>query len=125
VLNLRGANKGASWYQEEIRASELLGVQHYDYGISANHDVDDQSIKGILGIIREAPKPILVHCKFGSDRTGLIAAAYLYAIEHKAVAEAIKQLSLRYGHFPYFWSRTDAMDRSFWRYVERPASQLR
>jgi undecaprenyl-diphosphatase len=118
VLNLRGANKEARWYQEELRASELLGVEHYDYGISANHEVEHQDIEGILRIIRQAPKPILVHCKFGSDRTGLIAAAYLYAIERKAIREAEEQLSLRYGHFPYFWSRTSAMDRSFRRYVE-------
>jgi protein tyrosine/serine phosphatase len=119
VLNLRGANKGDRWYQDEIRTSDRLDVRHYDYGLSSGRDVSPSDLDWILEIIRNAPKPILIHCKFGADRTALVAAAYLYAVAGKDAAEAARQLSVRYGHFPYLWSRTGAMDRSFWRYVER------
>lgn len=118
ILNLRGENRGSRWYQEERQTSSLLGLRHYDYGISANHEVDDQTLDRILSILRDAPKPILIHCKFGADRTALIAAVYLYAIERKSSKHADQQLSLLYGHFPYLWSRSGAMDRSFWRYAK-------
>ena len=46
-------------------------------------------------LLREAPKPVLVHCEGGADRTGLAAALYLAAAGHPAQADG--QLSVRYG----------------------------
>ena len=119
LLNLRGERRLSSWYQEERRAVEKLGVTHYDVKISANHEVDNGTLDTILEIIRQAPKPILIHCQAGADRSGLIAAVYLFKIEGQRAAAASHQLSLIYGHFPYLLSRTGAMDRSFWYYVGR------
>lgn len=117
VLNLRGEHRASPWYQQEIRVAEHLGIAHYDFGLSASRDVDNEALEAILGIMRQAPKPMLIHCMSGSDRSGLIAAVYLFAIEGQLAEAAAHQLSLLYGHFPYFFSKTDAMDRSFWRYV--------
>lgn len=118
VLNLRGRNPEAAWYREEILGAEALGLRHYDYGISANHEVDDRNVEAILAILRDAPKPILIHCKSGADRTSLAAALYLYRVECRSRDEAERQLSLRYGHFPFLWSSTIAMDRTFERYAQ-------
>jgi undecaprenyl-diphosphatase len=118
VLNLRGRNPGAVWYREEILGVESLGLRHYDYGISANRDVADHDVERILAILREAPKPILIHCMSGADRTALVAALYLYQMECKTADESERQLSLRYGHFPYLGNPTRAMDRTFHRYVQ-------
>ncbi|RJQ47330.1 MAG: protein tyrosine phosphatase [Gaiellales bacterium] len=123
ILNLRGANQGADWYQDELSVARRLAVRHYDHGISANHDIDSHVIEHILSLLRDAPKPILIHCNFGADRTGLIAAAYLYAMEGRTFKEARQQLSVFYGHFPYLWSRTGAMDRSLLRYIRRQPRQ--
>lgn len=38
-------------------------------------------ITELLGIIRDGPKPLLVHCKSGADRAGLVLALYLFADE--------------------------------------------
>jgi protein tyrosine/serine phosphatase len=125
VLNLRGAAKGA-WYRDELQVSKALGVEHYDYYLSAHRMVDAQQINQILKIIRAAPKPILVHCNAGSDRAGLISALYLLDVEGDSPNDAAKQLSLLYGHFPYLTSETDAMDQSFWSYVKsssRPSNR--
>jgi protein tyrosine phosphatase (PTP) superfamily phosphohydrolase (DUF442 family) len=118
ILNLRGENKGSSWYLQEVHMAEAFGVKHYDVGISANHEVSDENIERILGLIREAPKPLLIHCKYGTDRSGLMAAVYRYKIEGLSAEGAVRQLSLVYGHFPYLLSTSGAMDRSFWRYVD-------
>ena len=121
IVNLRGVNTGSDWYQDEIRVADELGVTHYDYGISANREVSDEDLNAIMDILRDAPKPILIHCKSGADRTGLIAALFQYAQGDKSAEDAAGQLSMRYGHLPFFWNSTAAMDRTFWRYVNSDA----
>lgn len=116
ILNLRGPNPGNDWYDDEIAVSSARNVVHYDYGISARRPVTPAQIEEILRIIRDAPKPILVHCQGGADRTGLVSAIYLFS--HGARAnDAERALSLRYGHFPYLGSKTRAMNDSFNAYV--------
>ena len=117
VLNLRGAHAGQPWYDEEIAAAGELGLAHYDVPLSAKRFVTAQEIAAILDIVRRAPKPLLIHCKSGADRTGLVAALYRFVVDGASPAAADRELSLVYGHFPYLWSRSGAMDDSFWAYV--------
>ena len=121
VLNLRGAHSGEGWYDAEMAAVHELGLTHYDYPISAKRFVTRPQIAELLAIVRAAPKPLLIHCKSGADRSGLVAALYRYAIAGASPAEADRQLSLAYGHFPYLMSRSVAMDDSFWAFVHTPA----
>jgi protein tyrosine/serine phosphatase len=124
ILNLRGDDPGQLWYDDEIAISKSLDVQHFDYGIWATANVTRRQINQILKIVRDAPKPLLVHCQAGADRSGLVAALYLTEIEKRSADEAAGQLSLIYGHFPYLTSKTGAMDESFWAYVHaNPASR--
>ena len=117
VLNLRGTNVGSPWYDDEIAESRALGLVHYDYGISTKRFVTTRQITDILAILRNAPKPLLIHCMAGADRSGLVAALYRYAIAGASAQDADGQLSLLYGHFPYLTSPSVAMDNSFWAYV--------
>jgi protein tyrosine/serine phosphatase len=119
IINLRGTNKGSSWYEDELAATRQMHVKLVDYGISANKDVPDADIETLMKIIRDAPKPILIHCKGGADRSGLMAALYLYSLGRTA-DESSRQLSVSYGHIS-FWNTTQAMDRTFWRYVDAHA----
>jgi protein tyrosine/serine phosphatase len=122
ILNLRGPNPGSEWYDDEMAVSADKHVFHYDYRISARRAVTPAQIREILGIIRNAPKPMLIHCMGGADRTGLVSAIYLFS--HGARPdEAERELSLRYGHFPYLGSKTRAMDDSFHAYVMAAATQ--
>ncbi len=117
IVNLRGAHPGAAWYDGEIAAARSLGVAHYDFALSAEKRVGEKQIDDILRLLRTAKKPILVHCQGGADRSGLVSALYEKAIAGKTGAVADRQLSLRYGHFPYLTSKTGAMDQSFWAFV--------
>jgi protein tyrosine phosphatase (PTP) superfamily phosphohydrolase (DUF442 family) len=126
VLNLRGRNVGSPWYDEEVAASRELNLAHYDYPISAHRFVTMREIGEILDIIRQAPKPLLIHCKSGADRAGLVSALYRFALAGATAEEADRHLSLAYGHFPYLTSRSGAMDDSFWAYVrEAPPTPAR
>jgi protein tyrosine phosphatase (PTP) superfamily phosphohydrolase (DUF442 family) len=117
VLNLRGAHRGDAWYDGEMAAVHDLGIAHYDYPMSAKRFVARQQVVQLVDLVRQAPKPLLIHCKSGADRSGLVAALYDYAIAGESAAEADRQLSLVYGHFPYLTSRSGAMDDSFWAFV--------
>jgi protein tyrosine phosphatase (PTP) superfamily phosphohydrolase (DUF442 family) len=114
VLNLRGAEPGAGWYDAEIKASAGLGLTHADFRMSANKDLSVLDARKLIALMRQLPKPLLVHCKRGADRTGLAMALYLGAISGVGADEAGGQLSVWFGHFgvPYF-SDAYPMDESW------------
>lgn len=112
VLNLRGARPRQAWYAPEVGVSRALGVRHYDLGLSARRELTPAERDELLRLMSEAPKPLLIHCKQGADRTGLAAALYLRHDRRRSLEEAGKQLSIWYGHFPWLGSRTGAMERS-------------
>jgi protein tyrosine phosphatase (PTP) superfamily phosphohydrolase (DUF442 family) len=116
IFNLRGTNTSL-WYQNEIEIANKLGVRHYDFALSANQEVGVAQMDEIILTLRTAPKPILIHCKGGADRAGLISALYCLAIKGQKPGEADQELSVWYGHMPLVQPRTITMDHSFWHYV--------
>lgn len=98
VINLRGADPGAAWYDEEVAAAGALGLVHYDFAMSDRRPFSSADAARLIDLMRAAPKPLLLHCRAGSDRTGLAAALYLAGITGTDVETAEAQLSLRYGH---------------------------
>jgi protein tyrosine/serine phosphatase len=70
-------------------------------------------------IIAAIDRPTLIHCKSGSDRTGLFCALYLILRENVPVADARHQLSLRFGHIRL--TKTGILDHLFDQYLEYDA----
>jgi protein tyrosine phosphatase (PTP) superfamily phosphohydrolase (DUF442 family) len=122
VINLRGDSVGEGWYTDELKVTAVHGARHYDLGMRAKERPDVETIKKMFNILRMAPRPILIHCNSGSDRTGLVAAIYKYFLEGRPVEEAASQLSFRFGHFPWLGSGTKAMDETFERLVSGKAA---
>ncbi len=117
VINLRGENAGREWYDAQYRAAQSMGIGFINYRMSAKRELTLAQMTELAQILRDAPKPVLVHCGSGSDRTGLACALYLFEAGHSPDSVAY-QLSLRFGHFPYLWSGSWAMDNSFKAYTE-------
>ncbi len=114
VINLRGENRDSDWYVSEMSVSQKLGVDHIDFPMSALHVLKPQRTAELIRIMRDAPKPILIHCRSGADRTGLAAAIYLDRIAGQDEERAEGQLSMLYGHISIpFLSRTYAMDETW------------
>ncbi len=109
VLNLCGEQPRERWYDEEVAVSRRLGVKFVSLGLSANAELDAMQVAKLVEVLREASKPLLIHCRAGSDRTGLACALYV-ALHGGSYRDAQDQLSLYYGHFPYFGSKSVAMD---------------
>jgi uncharacterized protein (TIGR01244 family) len=99
VLNLRGASPGADWYEAERKAADDLGLTLIDLPLSAGHELTRDQAETLLATLRDAPKPLLIHCRSGSDRTGLAAVVYQAMVAGIDEETAEQQLSIRYGHF--------------------------
>lgn len=115
VINLRGARPGNAWYDEEVKAAGAAGATHLSFRLSARREPDEATLSALINALRTAPRPILIHCEGGADRTGLASALYELVVMGRTPEEASGQLSFRYGHFPWVFSQTAAMDRTFWR----------
>lgn len=114
ILNLRGAHPGQPWYDDELRASAALGIVHADFAMSASKAIGTAEAAELIALMEALPKPLLIHCRHGSDRTGLASALYLAAIAGAGELKAERALSVRYGHFAIPWlSAAWPMSESF------------
>jgi protein tyrosine/serine phosphatase len=113
IINLRGENIGSDWYDAEVAESAKLGIAHVNFRMSARREMTLAQFTQIIDALRKAEKPILVHCKSGSDRSGLVSALYVAAIARLGEEAAESQISFRYGHIPLSITAPYAMNRSF------------
>ena len=117
ILNLRGENPTTSWHQAEIATAAKLNVVHYDRSLGSGRQMTLEQMDDLVNLLRQAPKPILIHCNGGADRSGLVSALYDFAIKGEKPADAEKELSIWNGHVRLIRPKVIAMDNSFWRYV--------
>ena len=70
------------------------GVNQIQLPYRTNH-VDDADVLAALRAIQtaQAQGPVLMHCKHGSDRTGLMAAMYRVVIEDWSKEDALKEMT--------------------------------
>ena len=122
VLNLCGEQPGVEWYEGELEVSRRRGIKFVSMALSANTALDAAQLAKLTDALRDAPKPLLIHCRAGSDRTGLASAIYV-ATHGGSYHDAQNQLSLYYGHFPYLGSKSAAMGISLERFYESLAGR--
>jgi protein tyrosine phosphatase (PTP) superfamily phosphohydrolase (DUF442 family) len=111
VVNLRGIGFGMDWYRDESRAVHRSGVSLEDVNLSAGRLPSVTEVRRLVRVLDRCEYPILVHCKHGSDRTGLTSALILLLYTDTELSAARRQLGLQYGHVPL--GRTAFMGRFF------------
>jgi protein tyrosine/serine phosphatase len=111
VINLRGRHPKKDWWKVERDVCKRLGVRHFDIAMSASKAPSPDKIRYLLRIFHTAPRPILIHCMAGADRSGLAAAIWKMVIDKEPKSEAKRQLSIFYGHLPF--GSTQALDDFF------------
>lgn len=113
VINLRGDNTGQSWYDDEVLEAARAGVHHYDFRMSSQRMLNRTELIALIAMMRDAPKPLLIHCHGGANRTSLAAALYLAAITKADERTAAAQMSVRFGNFPEWMGSQSKMSRNF------------
>ena len=118
VLNLRGAHPGEDWYDAEVGVASDKGVVHASFGLSASRMISEEEAMALAELMETLPKPLLIHCKHGSDRTGFASALFLARLAGASERHSEGQLSFRYGHVAIPWlSAAWPMDQS-WEQIE-------
>lgn len=115
ILNLRGKLSNEKWYIDEMKVSAENKVMHYDIFLSAYSEPTPEETRMLIGFFKSAPRPVLIHCQAGADRSGLVAAMWKVIVDKESKTEAGKQLSILFGHVPI--GPASAMDQFFenWR----------
>ena len=84
VLNLRSCTV-------DSRKTKGLSIKPYKVKMVARKFSDKEIVES-LRILKEMPKPIVVHCKHGSDRTGVVIGMYRIIFENWSKEEALDEL---------------------------------
>lgn len=74
VINLRGYNPGQPWYDDEMKAMHDTGTVHYDLSMPIQGKPSAAQLQSLVNVLDEAPRPVLIHCRHGVDRTGLASS---------------------------------------------------
>jgi protein tyrosine phosphatase (PTP) superfamily phosphohydrolase (DUF442 family) len=96
VLNLRGENLGESWYRDELKAARGAGATHIDIAMSSCIWMSRVQLRALVDTIESAEYPLLIHCAWGSERTGLAAAFAELLRPGSTLADARAQFSIWY-----------------------------
>ena len=117
VLNLRENNSD----KDEINAINRNwnnAVTLYEIPLDTGKISEDDLYK-ILTVIRDAPKPLLIHCWHGSDRTGCAVAASRITFENWSVEDAVSELMKpEYGHHKYIYTNIpELLRKSDWKKI--------
>jgi protein tyrosine phosphatase (PTP) superfamily phosphohydrolase (DUF442 family) len=111
VVNLRGLCNDQVWYLDECRVVQEAGASIEDIGFCAGRLPPVHELHYLLRVLDRSASPLLIHCRQGVDRTGLVAVIALLLYTDMDLDTALRQLSLRYGHITV--GRTGNMDRFF------------
>ncbi len=97
IINLNGKVE-QKWHKDETNICAENKVKLYDLSLSSHREPTVEEVQTLIVIYKSAPRPALIHCEFGADRTGLAAAMWKVIVDKEPKDEAGKQLSIIYGH---------------------------
>jgi len=97
IINLRGG-KDTELYQQNLAAAEQAGAKMEYFSMSAVRLPKRQDVRRLIEVLETAERPILIHCRHGADRTGVVSVMAAMAVAGQDYATARGQLSIRYLH---------------------------
>ena len=98
MINLRGPNPNYGWWRSEKTACETVGATHFDVILDSRHLPTREMLVALFDAFDAAPKPFLVKCSGGQDRTSLAAALYIL---HRDGWGAMDHAAQQFSRFPY------------------------
>lgn len=98
LINLRGRNDDLSWWKKETGAAEARGIAHLDAMLDSRKLPTRPMLARLIEAFDEAPRPFVLKCSGGQDRTSFAAALYLI---HRGGWAAMEDARAQYARFPY------------------------
>lgn len=98
VINLRGVWQGEAWFDNEAAAARELGLEFRSIDMATHRLPPPEELRKLIRAFDESPRPLLIHCRHGADRTALAVAIYLVLHENASLGEARGAYRLWYGH---------------------------
>lgn len=96
VLNMRE-------YHDDARKARHTNLNLLRYPVGTS-DVTEQDVENCLRMLLAAPKPAVLHCWHGSDRTGIVVAAWRILFEGWTVGQAEAEFRIpAYGHHDFWY----------------------
>jgi protein tyrosine/serine phosphatase len=120
LINLRGHRQCGSDALSRSTAARL-GLAHIDMAFESRGAPHRDRVLRFARIYKDLQTPALMHCKSGADRAGL-AAGLAILLEGGTAAQALAQLSWRFGHFNR--SRTGILDAFFILYANEAEGRV-
>jgi protein tyrosine/serine phosphatase len=98
VINLRGRNDDLSWWKNETAEASARGIAHLDAMLDSRKLPTRAMLMRLIQAFDEAPRPFMLKCSGGQDRTSFAAALYLI---HRGGWSAYPLAAAQYARFPY------------------------
>ena len=117
VLNLRE-------HHSDNRKAAKTTLKLYHYPVAAGKLTRNDLMECLL-TVELAPKPIVIHCWHGSDRTGVVCAAYRIVKQGWPVDDAIREFTDGpFGFHSTFYGNLPALLKSIdWKAFKKELSQ--
>ena len=98
LINLRGENPDIGWWRYETRIARESGVVHLDVMLDSRKLPTRAMVARLFDAFDQAPRPFLLKCSGGQDRTSLAAALY---VVHRDGWEAMEAAETQFARYPY------------------------
>lgn len=107
VLNLRGHALSVPHLTAEA-SCKALDMKVTPLGFRARQAPDRATVLALIQTLKDMPKPFVMHCKSGADRTSFASAIYLNVVMGEPMQNAMRMLSMKYIHLRF--SKTGILD---------------
>lgn len=97
VLSLRNVQVWAP-VELEKDTCRKLGLDYHFVAMTTTELPDSQLVCDLVEKMENLPRPLLMHCKSGADRTGLASGIYLMAFKGVSPRVAARQLTWKHAH---------------------------
>jgi len=98
VINLRGSNPSYAWWRYETDVCARQGIVHRDVKLNSRQLPTRAMLLDLLDAFETVPRPFLLKCSGGQDRTSFAAALYLL---HARGWSAMQDADAQFARWPY------------------------
>jgi hypothetical protein len=98
IINLRGRNDDLGWWKKETAIATGAGIAHLDAMLDSRKLPTRAMLVRLIESFDTAPRPFMLKCSGGQDRTSFAGALYLL---HRGGWQAMAVAKAQFARWPY------------------------